>query len=66
MNLAQMGLFIYCIGDLDRITVLQLITELARDSLNKPYNMNSAREIIYIYFFTFYIKIQNIVKTLLI
>ncbi len=44
------------IGNLDRITVLRLITESASDLLNEPYNINSAMDI----------KIQNIVKTLLI
>ncbi len=59
MNLAQIGLFIYCIGDLDRITVLQLITELARDSVYKPYNMNSAREITFFLLFFYFFKILN-------
>ncbi len=59
MNLAQMGLFIYCIGDLDRITVLQLITELARDSLNKPYNMNSAREITFFFLLFLNFKLKS-------
>ncbi len=43
------------IGTLNRITVLRLITESASDSLNEPYNINSALDI----------EIQNIVKTLL-
>ncbi len=50
------GIIYDFIGNLDRITVLRLITESASDSLNEPYNMNSALDI----------KIQNIVKTLLI
>ncbi len=47
---------IMILGNLDRITVLWLITESASDSMNEPYNINSALDI----------KIQNIVKTLLI
>ncbi len=40
------------IGNLDRITVLRLITESASDSLNEPYNNNSEMDI----------NIQNKVK----
>ncbi len=50
------GIIFDFIGNLDRITVLRLITESASDSLNEPYNINSAMDI----------KIQNRVKTLLI
>ncbi len=49
------GIIYDFIGNLDRITVLRLITKSASDSLNEPYNINSALDI----------KIQNIVKTLL-
>ncbi len=50
------GFFFDFIGNLDRIPVLWLITESGSDSLKEPYNINSAMDI----------KIQNIVKTLLI
>ncbi len=50
------GIIFDFIENLDRITVLRLITESASDSLNEPYNINSAMDI----------KIKNIVKTLLI
>ncbi len=55
-NLAQRELFLDFIGNLDRITVLWLITELTSDSVNEADNINSAVDI----------KIQNIVKTQLI
>ncbi len=50
------GIIYDFIGNLDRITVLRLIMESASDSMNEPFNINSALDI----------KIQNIVKTLLI
>ncbi len=49
------GIIYDFIGNLNRITVLRLISESASDSLNEPYNINSALDI----------KIQNIVKILL-
>ncbi len=56
INLAQRELFLDFIGNLDRITVLWLITELTSDSVNEADNINSAVDI----------KIQNIVKIQLI
>ncbi len=56
INLAQRELFFDFIGNLDRITVLWLITELTSDSVNEADNINSAVDI----------KIQNIVKSQLI
>ncbi len=49
------GIIYDFIGNLNKITVLRLITESVCNSLNEPYNINSALDI----------KIQNIVKTLL-
>ncbi len=46
------GIIYDFIGNLDRITVLRLITESASNSLNEPYKINSAVDI----------KIQHIVK----
>ncbi len=37
------GIIYDFIVNLNRITVLRLITESASDSLNEPYNINSAR-----------------------
>ncbi len=46
------GIIYDFIDNLNRSTVLRLITESASDSLNEPYNLNSALDI----------KVQNIVK----
>ncbi len=39
------GIIYDFIGNLNKITILQLITESASDSLNEPYNISSALDI---------------------